>query len=213
MPANRIILVEDHLLLRDLLSSAINSSPKNAVVACADSVAEALKACAEHEPDLMILNWNLPDGTGLEVVRGVRQNSARTKILITSSSEEEGIVRDAAQSGVHGFVSKRQPASVLMNAMTAILDGKCYYCPSSSRMLLEAMREKAPEVDKNLSLREREILRLITNGKSTKEAAQSLGITPKTVANQITLIKNKLEIRETAGLIRYAVKHGLAELS
>lgn len=208
----RILVLDDHILVRDLLVTAIAGMEGVGSISSASSITEAVSLCRGQPMDLVVSEWHLPDGSGLELSRSLRDLSPQPKLLILSGDELDGIVRDAAQSGVHGFVSKRQPLSVLKDAIQAIQGGNCFYCPKSSRMLLEAMKEKAPSQAHPLTNREREILKRLASGVSTKDMAQGLGLSPKTISNHITILKDKLGIQEPAGLVLYAHRHGLIRL-
>lgn len=208
----RILVLDDHILTRELLGTAIAAMEGVGSVSGASSISEALSHCRTQAVDLVVSEWHLPDGGGLELARSLRELSPQPKLLILSGDELDGIVRDAAQSGVHGFVSRRQPLSVLRDAIQALQGGNCFYCPKSSRMLLDAMKEKAPNQVHPLTNREREILKRLASGVSTKDMAQSLGLSPKTISNHITILKDKLGIQEPAGLVLYAHRHGLIRL-
>ncbi len=212
MESPRIIIVEEQGLLRDLLSEALHRHHHSAVVALASSVAEGLQACTTHEAQLLIVGWQLPDGTGLDLVRQLGHRLSTLRVLMLTANEQECIVRNAAENGVHGFVSKRQPLSTFREAVAALLAGKCFYCPTSSRMLLEAMKTPAAHNTASLTPREWEILRHLAEGHSTRDMARRLKLSPKTVANHITSLKDKLGIQEPAGLVRFALRQGLIEM-
>lgn len=209
----RIIIVEDHTLLRELLQDALHRHGHTHVVATAGTVEEAVVACMEHPADMLIIGWQLPDGTGLELVRRLGARVASMRILMLTSSEQEGIVRNAAENGVHGFVSQRQSLGTLREAILALLAGKCYYCPTSSKMLIEAMKNPSANNASALTPREWQILRTLAEGLSTKEMARRLHLSPKTVSNHITSLKDKLGIQEPAGLVRFAVRQGLVQIN
>ena len=213
MSDTRILIVEDYTLIRDLLRTQINESGGFRVVAEAGTVAEAIAACREHRPDMMVLDWMLPDGTGHEIVQMVRSELPGMKIVMLTANEHEGVVRDAASVGVQGFVSKRQSLHILKDALQAVEAGKCFYCPISMRMLLDAIQpdgsSQQPPV--RLTPRERLILRALASGMSTKEMAHKYELSPKTIANYMTMLKDKLRIQEPAGLVRYAIKNGIVD--
>ena len=212
MDTTHIIIIEPEVLLRDLLHQALQQHAHSRVVAFAGSVEEGLRACNEHPAQLLIVEWQLPDGTGLDLVRQLGSKFAGLRILMLSANEKEGVVRNAAENGVHGFVSKHQPLTTFQEAIHALLAGKCYYCPTSSRMLLEAMKTPAAHNTAALTPREWEILRVLAEGHSTREMARRLKLSPKTVANHITSLKEKLGIQEPAGLVRFALRQGLIEI-
>lgn len=212
MPDTRIVIVEDHTLVRDLLSDVIASLSNLKVVATVGTVAEGSASCLIHKPDLLIADWMLPDGTGLELVRNVKAKLPTLRMLMLTANEQEGIVRDAATLGVHGFVSKRQSVPVLREAITMVAAGQCFYCPISSRILLESIKGENVKPASPLTSKEWVVLRAMASGLNTKQMAEQLSLSPKTVSNHITALKEKLGIQEPAGLVLYAIKHGLVDM-
>ena len=211
MSTARVVLVEDHTMVRDLLGEAIGSLPGVALVASVGTAAEGLAACLAHKPELAVIDWMLPDGSGLDVVRQGAPKLPQTRFLMVTSSDQEQIVRDAAAVGVHGFVMKSLPMATLRLAIQTILEGRSYFCPVSSQLLVESFRSDAPKAGPTLTPREREILRCLALGLGTKETAECLKLSAKTVSNHHTALKIKLQIREPAGLVHYAIKHGLVK--
>jgi two-component system nitrate/nitrite response regulator NarL len=153
----------------------------------------------------------LPDGKGIDVVRALAPKLGSTRYLFLSSLEKEHIVREAIDAGVHGFVMKRASFDTLLEAIRSVVKGKSYYCSVSSRLLVEALRTAAGSGGDALTARERDILRGVAGGQSIKVIAHRFGLSPKTVNNQFSTLKDKLGIRDSAGLVRYAVSHGLVE--
>lgn len=206
-----VVLIEDHTLVRQLLAAVLQEDDSLQLAGDFATVADAIKGCLRLRPKLAIVDWMLPDGKGIDVVREVGPKLPGTRFLILSSLEKEHIVREAIDAGVHGFVMKRSPYTVLAEAVRAVLAGRSYYCPVSSQLLVEALRTAAAGVGNALTPRERDILRGIARGESMKVLAARFGLSPKTVNNQFAALREKIGIRETAGLIRYAVRHGLVE--
>ena len=211
MSTARVVLVEDHTMVRDLLGEAIGALPGVALVAAVGTAAEGLAACLEHKPELVIIDWMLPDGSGLDVVRQGAPKLPQTRFLVVTSNDQGQIVRDAAAVGVHGFVMKSLPLTTLQLAIQMVLEGRTYFCPVSSQLLVESFRNDATKTGPTLTPREREILRCLALGMGTKEAAEHLKLSAKTVSNHHTALKLKLQINEPAGLVHYAIKHGLVK--
>lgn len=212
VPVTRLVIIDDHTLVRDLLRDVIDALKDIEVVAVAGTVLEGIAKCQELKPDMAIVDWMLPDGTGLEIVRNLRKNLPDTRILMLTANEQEGIVKDAAELGVQGFVSKRQTIPVLREAIQALAGGKHYYCPSSYNILMAALKQDRPGDHPKLNDREWAILRALANGMSTKDIASELALSHKTVCNHVTSLKMKLNVKEPAGLVLFALKHGLVEL-
>lgn len=211
MKPTSIVLVEDHTLVRHLLVAVLREHPELTLAGDFANVAEGIAGCLRLKPALVIVDWMLPDGKGIDVVRALMPKLAGTRYLFLSSLEKEHIVREAIDAGVHGFVMKRAPYDTLLEAIRAVIAGRSYYCAASSRLLVEAMRTAAGAGIDALTARERDILRGIARSESVKELAHRFGLSAKTVNNQLSTLKDKLEIRDTVGLVRYAVRHGLVE--
>jgi DNA-binding NarL/FixJ family response regulator len=210
MKPARLVIVEDHTMVRQLLSEAVRLEPSVQIAAAVGSVTSGLNACLEHKPDLLIVDWMLPDGSGLVLVQQVRARLPHTRFLMVTSNDQEHVVREASEAGVQGFVFKRSPLEMLREALIAVLAGHRFYCPESSKFLLAALRSGA-DSSRPLTPREREILRAVASGLGTKEIAGHLNVSAKTVANHLAALKEKLRIHETAGLVRYAIRHGFVD--
>lgn len=175
------------------------------------TVAEGVKTCLKLQPALVIVDWLLPDGKGIDVVRALAPKLASTRFLFLSSAEKAHIVREAIDAGVQGFVMKREPYDTLREAIRAVLTGRSFYCATSSRLLVEAMLIAPDSGPNGLTARERDILRGLARSESIKVIAARFGSSPKTVNNQLGALKTKLGIFDLVGLARYAVDHGLAD--
>ncbi|HRE80729.1 MAG TPA: response regulator transcription factor [Opitutaceae bacterium] len=207
----RVVLVEDHTLVRQLMSELVRKDLALSVVADCCTVSDAVTACLREKPDLVIIDWMLPDGLGFEVVRTAGPKLPKTRWLFISSNEQEHMVREAISLGVHGFVLKRSDLSLLREAIHKVLAGESFYCPASSRLLVESLRSEASTVGSNLTPREREVLRGFARGENVKAMALRLEVSPKTINNVLSQVKEKLGQFEPADLVRYAIKHGYVE--
>jgi DNA-binding NarL/FixJ family response regulator len=206
----RIIIVEDHTMIRQLLSDAVRTEADLQIVAAVGTVAGGISACLEHRPDLAIVDWMLPDGSGLMIVKQLKQhqNLKHLRFIMLTSNDEESLVQEANASGVQGFVLKSASLETLREALTNVLAGRKFYCPESNKYLLPPAGGKITPANDMLTPREREILCSVANGFGTKETAERLHVSTKTIANHLTALKEKLNIHETSGLVRYAIKHG-----
>ena len=209
MSTAHIVLIEDHTMVRDLLGEAIRAIPGIALVASVGTALEGQAACLKHKPELAVIDWMLPDGSGLEIVRQCTPKLPRTRFLMVTSSDQGQIVRDAADAGVHGFVMKSLSMATLRLAIQTVLAGRSYFCPVSSQLLAESFGSDRTNTGPILTPREREILRCLAIGMGTKETASSLNLSAKTVSNYQTALKEKLQIHEPAGLVNCAIKHGM----
>jgi DNA-binding NarL/FixJ family response regulator len=181
------------------------------LVADCRSVSEGVAACLREKPDVVVVDWMLPDGRGFDLVRRVGPELPRTRWLCVSGNEQEHLVREAISLGVHGFVLKRSDLATLRQAVIEVARGQTYYCPDSSRLLVESLRSEANAVAGNLTDREREVLRSFARGENIKAIAARLGVSTKTVHNALARVRDKLGEYEPAGLVRYAIKHGYVE--
>lgn len=206
-----IALIEDHTLVRHLLAAVLKDDPSLELTGDFENVAEGVRGCLRLRPRLVIIDWMLPDGKGIDVVRALSPRLPGTRYLFLSSIEKEHVVREAIDAGVHGFVMKRASYDTLLAAVRAVLEGKSYYCTVSSRLLVEALRTAADSGANALTGRERDILLGIARGETVKVIAHRFNLSPKTVNNQLARLRDKLGIHDTAGLLRYAARHGLVE--
>jgi DNA-binding NarL/FixJ family response regulator len=206
----RIIIVEDHTMIRQLLSDAVRAEGDMQIVAAVGTVAGGIAACLELQPDLAIIDWMLPDGSGLLIVKQLKRdpNLKKMRFIMLTSNDEESLVQEANAAGVQGFVLKSASLETLREALTTVLAGRNFYCPESSKYLLPSSGGAVNPANDTLTPREREILCSVANGFGTKETAERLHVSTKTIANHLTALKEKLNIHETSGLVRYAIKHG-----
>jgi len=203
--------VEDHTLVRQLMAAMVRDDLRLNLVADCRTVSEGVAACLREKPDVVVVDWMLPDGRGFDLVRRVAPELPRTRWLCVSGNEQEHLVREAISLGVHGFVLKRSDLATLRQAVIEVARGQTYYCPDSSRLLVESLRSEANAVAGNLTDREREVLRSFARGENIKAIAARLGVSTKTVHNALARVRDKLGEYEPAGLVRYAIKHGYVE--
>lgn len=205
------MLVEDHTLVRQLMAAMVRDDLRLNLVADCRTVSEGAVACLREKPDLVVVDWMLPDGRGFDLVRMVGPELPRTRWLCVSGNEQEHLVREAISLGVHGFVLKRSDLATLRQAVIEVARGQTFYCPDSSRLLVESLRSEANAVAGNLTDREREVLRSFARGENIKAIAARLRVSTKTVHNALARVRDKLGEYEPAGLVRYAIKHGYVE--
>jgi len=149
---------------------------------------------------------------GLNAAREIARTSPKTQTILLTQHDEDQYVSEALEAGVKGYVLKRQAASDLVHAIQQVSRGKVYLSPGVSRAVMDAYRSKSRTGDKDpLTPRERQVLQLIAEGKATKEIAQLLGISAKTAESHRTRLMQKLDIHETASLVRYAIRRGMVQ--
>lgn len=210
-PLARVVLIEDHTMVRQLFAHLVRDDLGLTLAADCTNVADGATALLREKPDLAIVDWMLPDGRGFDLVRAVGPKLPRTRWLFVSSNEQGHLVREAVSLGVHGFVMKRSDLATLRTAIATVLAGEKYYCAASARLLVDKMVDESRVAGAALTSREREVLRGFAAGQNTKALADKLGVSAKTVQNQLTAIKDKLGLFEPAELVHYAIKHGYIE--
>jgi DNA-binding NarL/FixJ family response regulator len=175
----------------------------------------ALALIAREKPDLALLDIGMPELNGLEVAPRLAREAPRTRVVILSMHADEKHVARALRLGIAGYVLKDSCADELPVLLRAVSRGETYLSPGISKQVVEALKnrldagEEAPSLPDPLTPRQREILQLVAEGKSTKEIAAALGLSVKTVETHRTQIMNRLQIRDVAGLVRYAIRAGL----
>lgn len=206
-PPLRVVLADDHVLMRSGLRALIEQLPDYAVVAEVGDGAALLEAIAAQPVDLAIVDIQMPVLGGIEALQAMKRRGAMTKVLILSMHSAEDYVLRAIRLGADGYLLKDAAAEELEAALSALRLGERYLSPRVSQALEQTTR--GDDESPTLSPRQREVLRLIALGRATKEIAFHLGLSPKTVETHRAQIMERLGIREVAGLVRYSLRHGL----
>ena len=206
----RVVLADDHILVRQGLKSLLERE-KIQVIAEASDGQEVVRLAETHNPDIAVIDISMPILNGIDAARELGRSCPKTKAILLTQHEEDQYIREALQAGVKGYVLKNQAASDLMNAIQQVSKGQFYLSPGISRAVMEAYRTKSDGPADPLTARERQVLQLIAEGKSTKDAASLLGISVKTAESHRMRLMQKLDIHETASLVRYAVRRGLVQ--
>lgn len=207
----RLLVVDDHEVVRLGLRLLLQNRPEFELVGEAESGAQALALVERLRPDLVILDVRLPDRDGLEVCREITERFPGVRVLIlTAYPDEEFIVR-AIEAGASGYVLKRAGSRELMQALEALARGEAILDPAVTRKVLEQFRQRArtaqADAFKDLTPRERLILARIAEGKTNKEIAEELFLTEKTVRNYVSIILDKLGVSNRVEAAAYAIKH------
>lgn len=211
LPPARLVLIEDHGLVRQMLAQVITADLGLVLAAEGATLAEGRAAVAREVPDLVVLDWALPDGCGADLLREWAPRRPAVRWLLISASERGELVRSAAALGAHGFVMKRSDLGVFREALRRVLAGEVYYCPVSARVLAERMVGEGRVGAAGLTGREREVLAAYARGENVKAMAARLGMSVKTAQNHLTLVREKLGLHEPAELVRFAIRHGFAD--
>jgi DNA-binding NarL/FixJ family response regulator len=206
----RIVLADDHVLVRQGLKSLLEREHFQVLAEASDGQ-DAVRLTETHHPDITILDISMPTLNGIDAARALGRSCPKTKTILLTQHEEEQYVHEALEAGVKGYVLKNQVASDLIHAIQQVSRGEFYLSPGISRVVMEAYRSKADRPADPLTVRERQVLQLIAEGKSTKDTASVLGISVKTAESHRMRLMQKLDIHETASLVRYAVRRGLVQ--
>ncbi len=214
MTTIRVLIAEDHSIVRDGLRLLLESQPDFEVVAEAANGREAVARAQEARPDVIIMDISMPEISGLEATRLIKADCPQTQVLILTMYESDEYFFRALEAGASGYVLKKAATQDLITAARAVARGEAFLYPSVAKKLigdyLRRMQSGAePAGLGSLSEREREILRLIADGLSNQQIGEQLAISVSTVQTHRAHILDKLDLKTTAGLIKYAVQHGL----
>jgi DNA-binding NarL/FixJ family response regulator len=204
----RILLAEDHVMVRQGLRALLEQAGMVVIGEASDGL-EALRLAHEHKPEVAITDIAMPRLNGLETARRLREVAPQTKVIVLSMHTEEPYVLEALQAGAVGYVLKTQAAADIIQAIHTALQGTIYLSPGVTNAVVQAYLSGSTLPPDPLTAREREIVQRIAEGQTTKEIAAHLGLSVKTVESHRINLMRKLDIHETATLVRYAIRRGL----
>jgi DNA-binding NarL/FixJ family response regulator len=212
MKKTRILLADDHTLVRAGLRKLLESFPDIDVIGEAEDGLSLLCLAVELQPDLVLMDISMPGLNGLDATARLVKTQPQSKIIILSMYQTEEYVRQALRQGAHGYLLKDAAPLELQLAIAAVLQGRTYLSPAVSKGVLSdyvhRLRIEEAPGDK-LTARQREVLQLIAEGNSTKEIARRLALSAKTVDTHRSQLMKQLGIQEVTGLVRYAVRTGI----
>lgn len=206
----RLVLADDHILVRQSLRSFLEREGMQVVGEASDGQ-ELISVVARLCPEVAVLDISMPLMNGLDAAGQIRRASPQTKIILLTRHDEDQYVTEALRIGAKGYVLKNQAATDLVQAIYQVCRGGFYLSPGVSRAVVEAFLSKTARPPDPLTSRERQVLQLISEGKSTKDVACLLGISAKTAESHRARLMHKLDIHETASLVRYAIRRGLIQ--
>jgi len=204
----RLLLADDHQIVREGIKWLLEPAGFQVVAEAADGL-EAVRLAKDLSPDVAVLDVSMPVMNGIEAARAIHDNAPRTRTVVLTMHTEEWCVLAALEAGVRGFVIKSQAVGDLIRAIEEVVRGQVYLSPGVSRALVEAYLAGTKAPRDPLTPRERQVLQLIAEGKATKEIAGLLGLSVKSAESHRTRLMDKLDIHQTAGLVRYAIRRGL----
>jgi DNA-binding NarL/FixJ family response regulator len=206
--ATRVLIADDHEMVREAFAALLELEGFAIVGQAADG-REVIRLAAELSPDVVVLDLVMPELNGLDAARGILRRDPAMKIVLVTQYADRSYVLEALTMGIRGYVLKSQAPPDLLQAIREVCRGATYLSPRISETVIEAYRTKSEARSEPLTLREREVLQLIAEGKTNKEVAQILDLSLKTIDSHRTRLMEKLGVRGTAGLVRYAVRRGL----
>lgn len=208
----RVLLADDHRLMRAGLRALLKSLDLVEVVAEAGNGHEAIQLAEQHQPDIVIMDIGMPELNGLEATARMVKLAPAPRIIVLSMHANEEYVRRALQAGVAGYLLKGAEPAELELAIKAVMRGETYLTPAISKQVVQNYlhpREMKTNPIQELTPRQREVLQLVAEGHSTKDIAQKLNLSTKTVDTHRTELMQRLDIHDIAGLVRYAIRSGL----
>lgn len=215
MKRTRVLLADDHLMMREGLAALIARHPQFEIVGSIGDGRDCVRLALREQPDLVILDCAMPGLSGIEAARRIVAQNPLVRLVCVSMHEDPRWVRDAFDAGVHGYVLKRCAFADLVEAMETVLHNRCYVSQDIAHVLVDIFRARdRPKASRgaDLSSREREITQLFAEGYSTRDIAARLHVSVKTVSTHREHIMAKLGIHGIAQLTRYALREGLTTL-
>lgn len=217
MEALRLLIADDHEIVRKGLRSLLEAQPGWQVTAEASDGREAVEKAKQMKPDVTVLDIGMPSLNGLEAARQMIKNDARAKILILTMHESDPLIREVLDAGARGYVLKSDAGRDLVTAVNAVRSNKTFFTAKVAQIVLDGYLDKKlkkPEpaaAHSRLTPRQREIVQLLAEGKSSKEVAVALGLSVKTAETHRANIMRRLDCHSVSELVRYAVRNNIIE--
>lgn len=209
----RILIADDHGLIRAGLRALLESVPEIEVVGEAADGLSVLQNCVEIKPDIVLMDVNMPGLGGIETTRRLREIDPAIRVLALTVYEDEGVMREMIRAGAYGFMIKRAVEADLLQAVRAVSQGNMYVHPAMTKALVKDLSPHAlPDVpDESLTPRERKVLLFLARGYTNRQIAKELNLSPRTIEGYRSNLVNKLGIKSRVELMNYVEEHGLKE--
>lgn len=205
----RILLADDHSLVREGFRLILDSQPDLQVVAEAGNGKEAVTLAGELQPDIVVMDVTMPELNGIEATRRICEAAPRARVLALSMHKDTVYVREILKAGAKGYLLKASPRTAMLEAIRSIARGEGYLSPAVSEAVLSDYRQHVTNPIDRLTSREREVLQLVAEGKANKEIATLLNISVYTVEAHRSRIMEKLNLQSSGELVRFAIRNGL----
>ncbi len=211
----KILLVDDHAIMRDGIKALLSIYDDIEVIGEASAGRQALEMARELNPDVVVMDISIPGMDGLEVTHRLTKRNPKMKVIILTQHDNKEYILSTIKVGAAGYIPKKALGSDLVSAIRAVRNGDSFLYPSAAKALIDDYRKQAeqPDIYESLTEREREILKLIAEGRTSREIAEALYISQKTVQGHRTKIMEKLDLHNRTELIQYAMRKGLVDLS
>jgi len=209
-----IVVADDHKIVREGLVKLLEARPDFTVIGEASDGEEAVQMVLEKQPDVVIMDIWMPRLSGIDATRRIGKRGSNAKILVLSMHESRTYVEEVLRAGASGYIVKNSASSDLLQAIDAVRSGASYLSPAITQQVVDAIArpgDSSPSGVAMLTDREREVLQLIAEGLSSKEIANMLGVSLKTIDSHRSNLMEKLDIHKVSGLVRFAIRAGLVE--
>jgi DNA-binding NarL/FixJ family response regulator len=210
----KLIVVDDHKIVRDGLCSLIEGLPGYTIVGRAENGRQAIEVARRENPDIIIMDVSMPEMNGIDATSSIMEEMPLCKVIVLSMHSDKRFITGALQAGASGFLLKECAFQELNQALDAVRKGQTYLSPKIAGTVVHDYRRRllTEETEKHLTTKEREVLQLIAEGRSTKEIADRLFVSVKAIEGRRRRLMEKLQISTVAGLVKYAIREGLTEL-
>ncbi len=206
--SKNIVIADDHLMFRQALTALLNSEGFNVVGEAANGH-EAVRLARQHQPQIAVLDFSMPLLNGVDAAQEILRQSPQSQVVLLTMYSDDVYALEALKAGIRGYVLKNQAAADLVSAIREVSNGAVYLSPGISESVVKALLLKQDQPTELLTCRERQVLQLIAEGKTTKDIAELLHLSVKTAESHRSHIMQRLDIHNIAHLVRYAIRRGI----